>query len=267
MLMNSKPIVFLDTSIQIERFIGPKARQAQIERELKNPAVQFVTSSYVLMEFQRSLWADFVYIYNQMRQHHNWTEVAYRLRSGSRSYRPRSLGNCLQIFTWALVESNLEYDKALDFLELQVTQNLSEDFWLHVARLPDPILCDLVRIGIRLQQDRQYAIADSCRKETATCHLPSFLFKQSSKLHTIAGYLRAHPRAIKDQARVARLLAAIIEDPQSALGQSACWPLGDVIIALQVPTNASLWTLDADFQPLIEALGLGLYTSTFNNGS
>ena len=51
--MNSKKIVFLDTSIQIERFIGAKQRQAKIEHELKLPDVQFVTSSYVLMEFQR----------------------------------------------------------------------------------------------------------------------------------------------------------------------------------------------------------------------
>lgn len=80
--MNSEMVVFLDTSIQIERIIGNKTRQAQIEQELKNPAHQFVTSSYVFMEFQRSLWADFVYVYNLMQQHTDWQTIAYRLRSG-----------------------------------------------------------------------------------------------------------------------------------------------------------------------------------------
>ena len=183
--MNSKKIVFLDTSIQIQRFIGAKQQQTKIEHELKLPDVQFVTSSYVLMEFQRSLWSDFVYIYNQTLQHDDWKNIAYLLRSGKRSYRPRSLGNCLQIFTWALVESNLEYEKALDFLELQVTQNIPEDFWLHVTPIPDLIACGLVKKGISLQQNRQYAIADTCPKETATCHLPTFLTEQANKLHTI----------------------------------------------------------------------------------
>ncbi len=81
--MNSEQVVFLDTSIQIERFIGSTERQAQIEHEVKNPDVQFVTSSYVFMEFQRSLWSDFVYIYNQMQQYPDWTNAAYQLRSGS----------------------------------------------------------------------------------------------------------------------------------------------------------------------------------------
>lgn len=267
MLMNAKPVVFLDTSIQIQRFIGPKERQVAIERELKQAASEFVTSSYVFMEFQRSLWSDFVYVYNQLRQAQDWGTVAYQLRSGVRSHRPRALGNCLQIFTWALIESNLDYDKALDFLELQITQNLPEDFWLHVTPLPDPIGCDLVNLGIRPQPGGQFDIANTCRKETAACLLPTFLTHQSHKLHSLADHLATHPRAIKDQARVERLLAAVIQGPQSALGQSACWPVGDIILALQVPANASVWTLDTDFQPLAEALEIRLYIPTFSKVS
>lgn len=161
------------------------------------------------------------------------------------------------------MESHLDHERALDFVELQVTQSLPEDFWWQVTPLPDPIACDLVQSGLRVQPDGQCAIAATCRKETAACHLPVFLNQHRNRLHTLAAYLKAHPRSIKEQARVERLLAAVITDPQAALGQAACWPLGDVIIALQVPANASLWTLDADFQPLVEALGLRLYTPTF----
>jgi hypothetical protein len=122
----------------------------------------------------------------------------------------------------------------------------------------------LVNLGIRPQPSGQFDIANTCRKETATCLLPAFLAQQSNRLDSLAAYLAAHPRAIKDQARVERLLAAVSQNPRVALGQSACWPLGDVILALQVPTNVSLWTLDADFQPLAEALGIRLYIPTFS---
>jgi len=76
----------------------------------------------------------------------------------------------------------------------------------------------------------------------------------------IADYLRAHPNVIKDQSRVEQLLRAVQNDPRSALGQASCWPLGDLIIALQVPADASLWTLDADFAPLAIVLGIPLYS-------
>ncbi|MEM7532510.1 MAG: hypothetical protein AAF639_10055 [Chloroflexota bacterium] len=46
------------------------------------------------------------------------------------------------------------------------------------------------------------------------------------------------------------------------MGQNSCWPLGDIIIALHVPDDAAVWTRDADFEPIAQALGLGLYTPT-----
>ena len=36
--------------------------------------------------------------------------------------------------------------------------------------------------------------------------------------------------------------------------------LGDIIIALQVPDGATVWTLDADFEPIVQSLGLTLYS-------
>ena len=142
---------------------------------------------------------------------------------------------------------------------MQICRELPKRFWLHVAPLPDPIVCDLITIGINRQPEGNFTIADSCRKGTAACHLPEFLHKSHTKLQRLTDYLAAHPRAIKDQVRVERLLSSILDDPRNALGQAACWPLGDIIIALQVPGNAQLWTLDADFGPIAELLGVGLY--------
>lgn len=161
-----------------------------------------------------------------MRLHRDWADVAHQLRSGARSYRPRSLGNCLQIFTWVLVESNLDYARALDFVELQVIDGLAEDFWLNVTPLPDAITCDLVEIGVSRQPNGQCTIADRCRKETAHCHLPNFAGSQRAKLQKFADYLTTHAQVLKDQARIERLLSTVLEDSQAILGQSTCWPIG-----------------------------------------
>lgn len=69
------------------------------------------------------------------------------------------------------------------------------------------------------------------------------------------------PRFIKDQPRVERLLTTVLQDARSALGQSACWPLGDIVILLQVPADAMVWSLDADFRVLTNMLGLKQYTA------
>ncbi|MEZ4711938.1 MAG: hypothetical protein R3A44_32430 [Caldilineaceae bacterium] len=135
---------------------------------------------------------------------------------------------------------------------------------LHVTPLPDAITCDLVKIGVSRQPNGQCTIADRCRKETAHCHLPNFAASQRTRLQKFADYLTTHAQVLKDQARIERLLTTVLEDSQAILGQSTCWPLGDIVIALQVPADALLWTRDADFRPLAEALGLQLYTPSFD---
>jgi len=128
--------------------------------------------------------------------------------------------------------------------------------------IPDPIICDLVAKGTAQESDGSFTVASSCRKENAACHLPKFLTNNQAKLQVILDYLRLHSKAIKDQTRVQNLLERVIENPNNALGQSSCWPLGDIIIALQVPDDALLWTLDADFQTIAAALEIGLYQPT-----
>jgi hypothetical protein len=148
---------------------------------------------------------------------------------------------------------------ARDILELYLCSVLRDRFHHRVTLLPDPIGCDLVTAGVARQPDGTYTVSDTCRKETATCHLPEFLTAHQPELRAVADYLAAHSQAVKEQPRLEHLLAAVLADSRAALGQSACWPLGDVIIVLQTPPDVALWTLDPDFEPLTEALGLALY--------
>jgi len=51
-----------------------------------------------------------------------------------------------------------------------------------------------------------------------------------------------------------------LQDHRAGLGQSACWPLGDLFILLQVPPDAMVWSLDADFRVLADILALKQYS-------
>lgn len=262
--MNSSPRVFLDTSIQLERLIGATTQQHAIEQQIATADFQFVTSAYVYMEFQRALLADYGRVYNTLLHYPLWHEAAYALRSGPLGYRPRALGRCLQILIQIVTMSQMDHGHALSLLKAAIQYDLPNRFWQHVERYPDPIDCDLVTAGVKMHTDQRCTIADRCRKEEATCHLPDFLADHRIELQTMAAYLAAHPQAVKEQARLERLVHMVIDNPRAALGQSACWPLGDLIIALQALPAASIWTIDADFSPIAQALGLALYTPTYS---
>jgi len=57
-----KPQVFLDTSIQVTRILAHPERRQQIEKTLADN-IQAYTSHYVLMEFQRTVIADFAHVH------------------------------------------------------------------------------------------------------------------------------------------------------------------------------------------------------------
>lgn len=103
--MNSNPPVFLDTSIQIERLIGPSPHKVAIERQLALPDFRAITSDYVLMEFQRAVVADYVRVYNQVLRHKSWDAIAQNVRAGAIARRPRALGRCFQILTEVMMQS------------------------------------------------------------------------------------------------------------------------------------------------------------------
>lgn len=211
------------------------------------------------MEYQRTLIADYAHVHETMSRYIDWGALFHHILDGPRAFRPRSAVRCTQIVGQLFQESAEDYDMAHRILRLQIAHDLRQRFWTHVSPLDDPIGCDLLTNGIKRQSTGNYTVAARSRKETAACRLPDFLTEHRTELQTIATYLAAHANVIKHQTRVERILATVIEDPRAALGQTSCWPLVDVIIVLQVPTEAALWTLDADFEPLTEALGLTLY--------
>ncbi len=252
----SQQVVFVETSVQVQRFLAEGTAQAHLDAELAAHAPNVFTANYVWMEFQRTVVADFAYVQRLMLLHHRWGDLLSHLLDGARSFQPRSAVRCTKILGLLHNQCEGDWEYAYAIATDTIQHGLEQRFWTHVTRLSDPIICDLVTSGITPQLDDTFTVASTCRKEQAACHLPEFLRAQQTKLHAIAEYLADHPNAIKGQDRVEQLLAAVLRDPRAALGQAACWPLGDLIIALQAPPEALIWTLDADFAALATALGL-----------
>lgn len=252
--------IFLETSVQTYRVVAERNEQEQVERQLRLLAPNLYTNAYVWMEYQRTVIADYAHIHRLLVIHRNWSKVIAYFLVGQRSFRPQAALRCSQILGLLHEESAGDWKFALRLIEQGLRIDLRERFWGHVKPLADPIACDLVALGYQRQTDTTFTVATTCRKATATCHLPEFLNEQRPQLRAIADYLAAHPRVIKNQIKVERLLSEVLQDPRAALGQSACWPLGDVLIALQIPSNMALWTRDPDFKPLAATLGIPLYT-------
>lgn len=130
------PLLFLDTSVQIQRIVGAAAVRAGIQRRLTTPMVTAVTCRYVLMEYQRALIADFARVHRYCLASGSLREVLTWIASGPQSYRTRSLARMVQITALALGEEPstslvLTHDLLEVYLRLILSLATALGFLLH----------------------------------------------------------------------------------------------------------------------------------------
>ncbi|MFQ5854306.1 MAG: hypothetical protein ACE5LU_01485 [Anaerolineae bacterium] len=119
----------------------------------------------------------------------------------------------------------------------------------------DTTACDLVRPGYTVTPGGRM----SCRRETARCALPGLLNDHADAMQQ----LQADTSALTAlNAGTRRALQEITSDPDLAKGERSCWSLGDLIIVLECPPNAALWTTNLrHFEPLCRVLGRQIFQS------
>ena len=100
----------------------------------------------------------------------------------------------------------------------------------------------------------------SCNANTAQCQLVPFLSAHRERLLQIQQAMESAPRDKVDQ-RTLSALRRVNADVTKALGERTCWALGDVIIALEAPDDALIYTADGHFEVISKAIGKQLYRS------
>ena len=112
--------------------------------------------------------------------------------------------------------------------------------------------CDLVRPGLPVGDYLCSRL--SCNARRAKCALVFFLQEHQAELQKLEQKLAAaSPKKVNPRTLVA--LKKINIDINMALGQRSCWHLGDVIIALEMPDDAIIYTTDGHFDLICSALG------------
>lgn len=250
--MSSRPRVFLDTTIQIERATATYARQAEIARSLTG--VQTVTSTYVLGEYLRTLVRDALVLLNLVQT----TEQPYDVETQmAHLLNKRSVSRCLLL--WASLHRAGVYTKPklLRSLQAHLEYGLVNQFLVGIDELLDTTACGLARER-PTDNGASYRLRTQCIRAVKECELAERLTEQKAAIQTVAEGLHNHPDPVL--ARMGKLCTQILADPHSARGRNCTWYLGDLVIALEMPVDAQLYTTNRrHFEPLCALLGKRLY--------
>lgn len=97
----------------------------------------------------------------------------------------------------------------------------------------------------------------SCRRTTARCALADLLQHHAASIQQLS---TARGRLSALETKTQRTLAAIQADFNLAKGEQNCWSLGDLVIVLECPPDAALWTTNVrHFEPLCRMFGRQLF--------
>lgn len=250
--MSANQRVFLDTTIQIERVTGTSKRQAEIAQALTG--VQVLTSTYVLGEYLRTLVQDAIVLYNLVLKSEDLFDVETEI---AHLFNKRSASRCLLL--WAALHRSGIYDRAklLRTLRIYLQHGLINRFMTGVDEVLDSTACGLARER-PVPHGATFQLRTQCTRRVLECELVARLQAQPAMIRTLADGLQGHPEAAL--ARMADLCSQILADPDIARGRNCTWYLGDLVIALEMPADAALYTTNQrHFAPLCELLGKQLY--------
>jgi hypothetical protein len=265
--------IFLETTIQIERFLETPERRTQILANLVDK--QVCTSSYVQMEFQRTLLRDLSYVHSIVGSDCSTAEdckiflhdVMAKLRRRTPHHANRAvmrslmvIERLLEIFEEGRIEKSrlLQYladqieDLKEEFLEIDLQTEQGEILQVDCSNQTD---CSLVKTGLC-----------HCRREEARCSLPTFLSQHAEIVervrHAFEATTQPSNRSSSMSSAMGRVTSPGPIDWHRAKGQQNCWPLGDTIIALESPRDAAIYTTDRHYDVICPIVGRYLYEET-----
>lgn len=262
----SKPALFLDITIQIERIVGDRTRQSALRNELAN--YRLVTSTYVLGEYLRTLVKDAIQLHRLVVQHTHLDEViTYLGRHPNKREASRMLlilGTMLRIGRTADQKHDmmLRLD-LLDRLSRYIEISLRSQFMAGIDEILDSTQCGLAherpQVYVDLPSDTSsYRLRSQCVRQVRECNLAEQMEQWRPELKALAAGLVAETDPVL--VRMGQLAKQIIDTPTLARGRNCTWYLGDLVIALELPISLPLYTTNRrHFAPLLAILGKSLY--------
>lgn len=268
--MKREDLLFVETTIQIRKAIGSAKQIDKISARLER-ADNVITSSYVLMEFNRRIISDCIWLHGLIKESPLLAHLMRRIvQEGFGRQKQNTIFILSKLLEYAdgpfLVDTPEFWNKLLDrlerFIDGQLHKRFSEGIDLTFPSLMNSTGCD---IAYQLPTKRQakegkaeYVYRYTCRRKKARCRLPQLLQEHSDELLVLEQILeeRGANSGLRKAFSALSQIRKHTEGWNAARGSRNCWRLGDVIITLEVPEGYTLLTTNArHFAPLCEALG------------
>ncbi|MDH5413513.1 MAG: hypothetical protein OEW87_05190 [Flavobacteriaceae bacterium] len=247
-MIESGDNLFIDTSIQIERKICPPPKKDELN-EILALAGSLFSSTYVKMEYRRSLVRDFVFIFNMLTDSENFGEILYkinRLPSLQQRRITRMIGGLAEFF----LDQNelISESKGKEFLERAyhyfkpLIEFSMEDFDDSVDLVDNQTDCYIAK-GIPTLKGKKFDNRISqCKPGEINCKIVEFFKENINYFKKIFYMLSKQQNLDSELEKMKNILEKAIKHPINMADYRNCWNCGDSIIAVESPEDYIIYT-------------------------
>ena len=246
--MPSGSAVFLDTTIQIARFVHSPEIKARIERRVRSFDVS-VTGLVVRQEFKRRLLKEAEYLLRQLERLGSYRRLLRHVTDVLPPPQARKRNICLEILeTLFEKEDDVDLtDRTRLFLRSMIKGGLREFDELVDRVIPDSgCACGARPIREVGRHPRFDFGTDKC-SQTGSCGIVAFLGQREPQMRAILCLLESLSSDEKtDELRVAEnLIRQYFTDPAGVVQLEPCLRAGDLVIALESIPVPVVYTMNA----------------------
>lgn len=265
--MASGTAVFLDTTIQIARFVHSPSLKQLIEGKIRFFHVS-VTSLVVKQEFKRRLLREAKYLLDLLERKQSFKRALRHVTDVLPSQQGRKRNICLEMLLVVFEDSDDAdlTERAVMYLNDLLATGLDE-FEALVDKVMTDSGCLCARTPIRRVGKRYEFGTDACSRLSSQCGICEFLEGRRDHLTRIQTALDSLPENVKtDELREAHdFIDAFFAAPDKIRRRNPCLTAGDLLIALESIRIPWFYTMNGkESQHLCRALGQSLIVRPIN---
>jgi hypothetical protein len=264
--MPSGTAVFLDTTIQIARFVHSPALKELIEARIQSYHVA-LTSLVVRQEFKRRLLKEAKYLLELLQRKGSFQAAMRHVMDVLPPKQGRKRNICLEMLQTVFEEDGSSLtERAVLFLTDLLSTGLAE-FDEMVDSVVTDSGCACGRVPVRHVGKRYEFGTDACSRVTDGCGICAFLQRRLSFLGRVRdAIVSLSPHAkTSELAETEQFISAYFESPNEIRGRDPCLTVGDLLIALESVDASFFYTMNGkESQHLCRALDQDLIVRPVN---
>ncbi len=260
-MIESGDNLFLDTSIQIERKISTPPKKDELN-EILALASSLFSSTYVKMEYRRTLVRDFVFIFNTLTDSEKFGEVLYRIKCLP-PLQQRRLSRMIGSLAEFFLDQNelISESKGKELLEIAyhyfkpLIEFSMEEFDDSVDLIDNQTDCYIAK-GVPILKGKKFDNRIShCKPKEINCKIVEFFKENITYFKKIFYMLSKQQNLDSELEKMKNILEKAIKHPINMADYRNCWNCGDSIIAVESPKDYIIYTKnEKHFYPICKSI-------------